>query len=97
MKYMVYGSFIDICYFLQDIGYLMSPGDKSLDAITLMKQISEHTAAAYASAQEVLGNETPKTLLKEKCTNHGNLDQENNHVPHNHTGNRSHLASNVLV
>lgn len=96
----VYGlccSFIDICDFLQDIGYFMSPGDKSLDAIGLMKQISEHTAAAYANAQEVLGNETPKTLLKEKRTNHGNLDQENSHVPHNHTGSRSQLAPNVLV
>lgn len=91
------GPRIDTEITIEDIGYFMSPGDRSLDAIGLMKQISEHTAAAYANAQEVLGNETPKTLLKEKRTNHGNLDQENNHVSHNHMGNRSHLAPNVLT
>lgn len=81
----------------QDIGYFMSPGDRSYDAIGLMKQVSEQSAAAYANAQEVLGNETPKTLMKEKCTTRGTLDRENSHAPHDHLGNRSHLAPNVLV
>lgn len=55
--------------FPQDIGYFMSPGDsKSYDAIGLMKQLSEHTAGAFANAKEVLGTETPDTLLKKRCS-----------------------------
>lgn len=47
----------------------MSPGDsKSYDAIGLMKQLSEHTAAALADAKEVLGDETPDTILKNRCS-----------------------------
>ncbi|KAG7965910.1 hypothetical protein I3843_08G024600 [Carya illinoinensis] len=81
---------------IEDIGYFMSPGDRSYDAIGLMKHISEHSAAAYANAQEVLGNETPKTLKRGKCNSHGSRDQENSRVPHSHHGNRSHLAPTVL-
>lgn len=39
---------------LQDIGYFISPGDRSYDAIGLMRQFNEHTAAVVAEAQEVL-------------------------------------------
>ncbi|XAR69309.1 hypothetical protein NMG60_11000848 [Bertholletia excelsa] len=49
---------------IEDMGYFMSPG--VYDAIGLMKQLSEHTAATFADAQEVLGDETPETILKEK-------------------------------
>lgn len=68
---------IFIIYFnlLQDIGYFLSPGDRSYDAIGLMKQLSEHTAAAFADAQEVLGDETPETILKGRCSKNQNLDQ----------------------
>jgi len=66
----------------------MSPGDRSYDAIALMKQLSEHTASAYADALEVLGKDTPESMLKERRrSNDQNGDEEN----------RSHLASNVLV
>ena len=73
----------------------MSPGDRSYDAIGLMKQISEQTAAAYANAQEVLGNETPQTSVK-KRRDRDTQEQENN-VPSNQLGNRSNLHQNILV
>lgn len=82
---------------LQDIGFFMSPGDRSYDAIGLMKQISEQTAAAYANAQEVLGNETPETLFRERRKNQALVDPENNHGPTNQPGSSSLSAANVLV
>ncbi|KAJ6745578.1 MYB PROTEIN-RELATED [Salix koriyanagi] len=48
------GPRIDTEISIEDIGYLMSPGERSYDAIALMKQLSEHTASAYADALEVL-------------------------------------------
>ncbi|KAF5726200.1 myb family transcription factor family protein [Tripterygium wilfordii] len=89
------GPRIDTDITIEDIGYLMSPGERSYDAIGLMKQLSEHTSAAYADALEVLGNDTPETILRRKCSNIQNLNQEN-HTLHNETENRPHLASNVL-
>ncbi|XP_041019337.1 transcription factor MYB3R-1 isoform X3 [Juglans microcarpa x Juglans regia] len=86
------GPRVDTEIAIEDIGYFMSPGDRSYDAIGLMKHISEHSGTAYANAQEVLGNETPKTLQKGTCNNHGNMDQEK--TPHNR---RSHLAPTVLT
>lgn len=73
----------------------MSPRDRSYDAIGLMKQISEQTAATYANAQEILGDETPKALKKDASGNKVG-DQENND-PQNQPGNHSQLASNALV
>ncbi|XP_022976640.1 transcription factor MYB3R-1-like [Cucurbita maxima] len=61
------GPRIDTEISIEDIGYFSSPKGRSfdgLDAIGLMKQVSELTAAACANAHEVLGNETPETLLK---------------------------------
>ncbi|KAF5743263.1 myb family transcription factor family protein [Tripterygium wilfordii] len=89
------GPRIDTDITIEDIGYFMSPGERSYDAIGLMKQLSEHTAAAYADAMEVLGNDTPETILRRKSANMQNLNQEN-HMAHNDTENRPHLASNVL-
>ncbi|KAJ1415711.1 SANT/Myb domain [Sesbania bispinosa] len=80
---------------IEDFGYFMSPGDRSYDAIGLLKQISEQNAATYANAQEILGNETPKAL-PEDASGNANRDQENND-PLNRPGNRSQLASNALV
>ncbi|XP_020088078.1 myb-related protein 3R-1-like isoform X3 [Ananas comosus] len=51
----------------QDIGYLMSPGgDGTYDAIGLMRQLSEHTAAAVAEAHEVLASGSPRIGLEER-------------------------------
>lgn len=74
----------------------MSPGDRSYDAIGLLKQIGEHTAATYANAQEILGNETPKALPKDASGNDKDRDQEDNDPP-NQPRNHSQLASNALV
>ncbi|XP_062098781.1 transcription factor MYB3R-1-like [Humulus lupulus] len=71
--------------------YYASPGDRSYDAIGLMKQISEHTAAAYANAQVVLGNDTPKSLMKGKV----NRDtQGKNNIQ---LGKCSTLSQNILA
>ena len=74
----------------------MSPGDRSYDAIGLLKQISEQNAATYANAEEILGNETLKALPKNESENDEDRDKENNDPP-NQPGNHSQLASNALV
>ncbi|KAJ4842978.1 hypothetical protein Tsubulata_017448 [Turnera subulata] len=91
------GPRIDTEISIEDIGYLMSPAERSYDALALMKQLSEHTASAYADALEVLGNETPETLLKGRRSSNQNVDQENNNEPNNPPENRSHLALNVAT
>ncbi|KAA8525293.1 hypothetical protein F0562_007148 [Nyssa sinensis] len=88
------GPRVDTDITIEDIGYFMTPGDRSYDAIGLMKQLSEHTAVAFADAQEVLGNETPQTILRERCSNIQKPDQENSHIA---PENRSVGASNVLT
>uniref|UniRef100_A0A7N0UL58 Uncharacterized protein n=1 Tax=Kalanchoe fedtschenkoi TaxID=63787 RepID=A0A7N0UL58_KALFE len=50
---------------LQDIGYFLSPGERSCDALGLMEQLSERSAAAIAEAHGMLGNEAPKAILRE--------------------------------
>lgn len=74
----------------------MSPGDRSYDALGLMKQLSEHTAAAYADALEVLGNEPSEAILNERNSQNTSMDQDINHAPENEQES-SHLASNVMV
>ncbi|XWS17734.1 hypothetical protein CRYUN_Cryun33cG0092700 [Craigia yunnanensis] len=75
------GPRIDTEITIEDMGYLMSPADKSYDAIGLMKQLSGHTAAAYADALEVLGNETPESIVKgRRSSNNPNVDKENNQL-----------------
>ncbi|XP_038897547.1 transcription factor MYB3R-1-like [Benincasa hispida] len=69
------GPRIDTEISIEDIGYFSSPKERSLDAIGLMKQVSERTAAACANAHEVLGNETPDTLLKGTRMKHLHCDQ----------------------
>ena len=74
----------------------MSPGDRSYDALGLLKHISDQTAATYANAQEILANGTPKALPKDASENDKDRDHENNY-PANQPGNHSQLASNALV
>ncbi|XP_020217306.1 transcription factor MYB3R-1 [Cajanus cajan] len=87
---------IDTEITIEDFGYFLSPGDRSYDAIGLMKQISEQTAAQYASAHEILGNETPKALPKDASGIDRDGDQENID-PQNQHRNHSQLASSALV
>ncbi|KAE8732624.1 Aspartate aminotransferase 3 [Hibiscus syriacus] len=87
------GPRIDTDITIEGIGYIMSPVERSYDAIGLMKQLSEQTAAAYADALEVLGNESPESIIKGRGINNpNNMDNENNQ-----SENRSHLASNILA
>uniref|UniRef100_A0A5B6ZFI0 Putative myb-related protein 3R-1-like isoform X1 n=1 Tax=Davidia involucrata TaxID=16924 RepID=A0A5B6ZFI0_DAVIN len=91
------GPRVDTDITIEDIGYFMSPGERSYDAIGLMKQLSEHTAAAFADAQEVLGNETPETILRERRSSIQKPDQENNHIVNSQLENHPAVASNVLT
>ncbi|KAK7311794.1 hypothetical protein RJT34_10156 [Clitoria ternatea] len=71
---------IDTDITIEDFGYFMSPADRSYDAIGLMKQIGKETAAQYASAHKILGNETPKAIILPKDDASGDDsdgDQEN--------------------
>ncbi|KAL3819023.1 hypothetical protein ACJIZ3_004928 [Penstemon smallii] len=52
---------------IEDIGYLLSPGDQSYDAIGLMKELGEQTACAFADAQELLGDKTPEPRAGPTC------------------------------
>ncbi|CAH1453214.1 unnamed protein product [Lactuca virosa] len=60
------GPRVDTDITIEDIGYFVSPRERSYDALGLMKQLSEHTATAYATAQEVLGDETPDSILNKR-------------------------------
>ncbi|KAH6831165.1 hypothetical protein C2S53_009360 [Perilla frutescens var. hirtella] len=75
------GPRVDTDITIEDIGYFLSPGDGSYDAIGLMKQLGEQTAGAFADAQKVLGDETPDTIMKGKCTTNHDEEKENNHNP----------------
>ncbi|KAG9156103.1 hypothetical protein Leryth_023833 [Lithospermum erythrorhizon] len=75
------GSSFDTDISIEDYGLFVSPKDKTYDAIGLMKQLSEQTASAFANAQEVLGDETPETILKKKFSSRikiKQVDQQNN-------------------
>ncbi|XP_038886309.1 transcription factor MYB3R-1 [Benincasa hispida] len=93
----LFGPRMDTDVPMEEVGYFMSPGDRSYDAIGLMKEVSEHTAAACASAQEVLGNETPQSLLKGKRGKYENQNKEKNHLTNSLQGVRSTLAPDILT
>ncbi|KAJ4913746.1 Myb-related protein 3R-1 [Raphanus sativus] len=80
----------------EDIGCFMSPGERGYDAIGLMKHLSEHTATAYADALEVLGNDTPETILKKRQLNKSIQGKENQHWPHDQLENRSQVEGRAL-
>ncbi|CAI9755656.1 unnamed protein product [Fraxinus pennsylvanica] len=81
------GPRVDTDITIEDIGYLTSPGDQSYDAIGLMRQLGEQTAAALADAQEILGEETPQTILKERCLKKLEEEKDNNSCPTGSTSN----------
>ncbi|KAL3633467.1 hypothetical protein CASFOL_022229 [Castilleja foliolosa] len=73
------GPRVDTDITIEDIGYFLSPGERSYDAIGLMKQLGEQTAEAFADAQNVLGDETPDSIMKGKCViKQDGRDKENN-------------------
>ncbi|KAF8400803.1 hypothetical protein HHK36_014105 [Tetracentron sinense] len=75
------GPRVDTDITIEDIGYFMSPGDRSYDAIGLMRQLREHTAAVVAEAQEVLANENHELPLKERHSSDQNSAEEDNNFP----------------
>ncbi|XP_042064886.1 transcription factor MYB3R-1-like [Salvia splendens] len=75
------GPKVDTDISIEDIGYFLTPGDGSYDAIGLMKQLGEQTAGAFADAQKVLGDETPETIMKGKCVTNPDGEKEHNHNP----------------
>lgn len=85
------GPRVDTEISVEDIEYFMSPGDRSYDAIGLMKQLSEHTAETFADAKEVLRIGASEVMSKERCSSN------NNHDPDHQLENHSHLASEVLT
>ncbi|XP_073022393.1 transcription factor MYB3R-1-like isoform X1 [Primulina eburnea] len=86
------GPIVDTDITIEDMGYFLSPGDRSYDAIGLMKQLGEHTASAFADAQEVLGSETPETILKAKCAEKENNQNLNCQAEHQSLSASSFLA-----
>ncbi|CDP16160.1 unnamed protein product [Coffea canephora] len=90
------GPRVDTDITIEDIEYLMSPGDRSYDALGLMKQLSEHTASAFANAQEVLGDETPETILK-KSSKILNSDKQQNDLLICQQEHHSTVGSNVMT
>ncbi|CAA0838367.1 Myb-related protein 3R-1 [Striga hermonthica] len=78
----VQGPRVDTDITIEDIGYFLSPGDRSYDALGLMKQLGEQTAEAFVDAQNVLGEETPETIMKGKCfVDRKAADKENHCSP----------------
>ncbi|KAL6533919.1 hypothetical protein OROHE_013752 [Orobanche hederae] len=94
MNNFVPGPRVDTDITIEDIGYSLSPADQSYDAIGLMKQLGERTAGAFADAVEILGDETPETLLEEKCSVKKEAETENIHSPNSH---KEHYSSNIKI
>lgn len=89
------GPRVDTDITIEDIGYFFSPGDQSYDAIGLMKQLGEQTAGAFAEAQEVLGDETPQSLLKGKCFT--KVEHENGYTPNTQRDHHSVSPSSLMT
>ncbi|XP_031473399.1 transcription factor MYB3R-4 [Nymphaea colorata] len=64
---------------LEEMEYFLSPGDRTYDALGLMQQMSEQTAAALEEAEEVLAGEQPETasLVNLKRSDGHNCSKEN--------------------
>lgn len=60
-----------------------------------MKQLGEQTAGAFAEAQEVLGDETPQSLLKGKCFTKG--EHDNGYTPNTQRDHHSLSPSSLMV
>ncbi|KAH6783777.1 hypothetical protein C2S52_008736 [Perilla frutescens var. hirtella] len=91
------GPRVDTDITVEDIGYFLSPGDQSYDAIGLMKQLGEQTAGAFADAQEVLGDETPDSLFKGKCFTKHEGEKENDYTPNMQGEHHSVSASSLMT
>ncbi|KAL5729202.1 hypothetical protein ACHQM5_002182 [Ranunculus cassubicifolius] len=75
------GPRIDTDITIEDIGYLMSPGDVSYDALTLMRQMGEQSAPALAEARQVLASENSELSWKEQYSEHINNPYSDTDLP----------------
>ncbi|XP_020574977.1 transcription factor MYB3R-4-like isoform X2 [Phalaenopsis equestris] len=60
----------------EDFRYFMSPGERSYDALGLMKQLSEKNAGVIAEAQEVLSNGGQKLNFDNVKSNNSSRENE---------------------
>ncbi|XP_020245514.1 transcription factor MYB3R-1-like isoform X4 [Asparagus officinalis] len=67
MSSLLPGHGIGIDPFHEEIPYYMSPGDRTYDAIGLMRQLNEQSAAAVAEAREVLASGKPDADFVKRC------------------------------
>ncbi|XP_008800072.2 transcription factor MYB3R-1-like [Phoenix dactylifera] len=77
MNSLLPGHRIDTDITFEDIGYFVSPGDRTYDAIGLMRQLSEHTASAVAEAQEVLASGSPGVAFDKRHSGKEDFQKEN--------------------
>ncbi|GER33791.1 myb-related protein [Striga asiatica] len=97
MNAFVPGPRVDTDITIEDFGYYLTPGDRSYDALGLMKQVGEQSAGALANAHKILGDETPETLLKGKYTiMNKEAEKENIQSPNSHNGNLC-STSNIMT
>ncbi|KAH9608066.1 hypothetical protein KSS87_021863 [Heliosperma pusillum] len=82
---------------IEDIGIFLSPGESSFDAIGLMKEINDQGADTYADAREVLGSETPDSILRQRCSKKLNLDGEMSNVSDSLLNGRLQMSPNVMT
>ena len=61
---------------------------RSYDAIGLMRQMNEHTSAAFANAREILGSEDVQMSSKTKVSNNQSSSPDTNGFPHNEQENK---------
>ncbi|CAN1346888.1 Transcription factor MYB3R-1 [Linum perenne] len=88
------GQMIGMDISVEDVGYFLNPGKGSYDALTLLKQCSERTAAACANALEILGDETPQGTKIARGNNKSlNSDQVNDNEAEDQCDNGSNLAN----
>lgn len=66
----------------------MSPGMRSYYAIGLMRQMNEHTAAAFTNAREILASDDPEMPSKTKLSSNQSSSPETNDFPHNEQENK---------
>ncbi|XXG45787.1 hypothetical protein AAC387_Pa02g0775 [Persea americana] len=89
MNSLLSGQRFDTEITFEDIGIFLSPGGRTYDAIGLMKQLNEHTAAALAEAKEVLATENPEMdvqHMNENCLADRSSSKENDQFRDNEMG-----------
>ncbi|XP_015898289.3 transcription factor MYB3R-1 isoform X2 [Ziziphus jujuba] len=74
---------VDTIMTFEDIEYFLSPGTRSYDAIGLMKQMTEQTAATITNAREVFAGDFVESAPKTIFSLDQNSTDKNNYIHHN--------------